>query len=188
MPRWPEIDDSKYLGKRINAWTILASGFRVSGRRAFLCRCDCGRELQISRYRLESRPSQGCDKCYGGHATGKNHPHFKGQLIPQELLGRLKRNAKTRGIEVLVSLDELTNAFNLQGGKCALTGLDLIPSARPNGTASVDRIDSGKPYEPGNIQWVHKDINRMKNKLDERRFIEMCSLVCKHKRNHGRDD
>jgi hypothetical protein len=44
-------------------------------------------------------------------------------------------------------------------------------------TASVDRIDSSKDYVEGNVQWLHKDINRMKWDLDTDKFIELCKLV-----------
>ena len=30
-------------------------------------------------------------------------------------------------------------------------------------TASLDRIDSSKGYQPGNVWWVHKRVNRLKN-------------------------
>ena len=48
-------------------------------------------------------------------------------------------------------------------------------------TASIDRIDSSAGYVAGNIQFVHKHINKMKNNLDEQCFIEMCKLVAFHK-------
>ncbi len=44
-------------------------------------------------------------------------------------------------------------------------------------TASLDRIDSRLGYEPGNIQWVHKDVNQMKWHLSNDRFIEVCRAV-----------
>jgi len=47
-------------------------------------------------------------------------------------------------------------------------------------TASVDRIDSNKGYIKGNVQFVHKDINLMKNVLNIEYFIEMCKKIAKH--------
>ena len=32
-----------------------------------------------------------------------------------------------------------------------------------------------------NIQWVHKDLNRMKFDLSEDKFIRYCELVSKHR-------
>lgn len=45
--------------------------------------------------------------------------------------------------------------------------------------ASIDRIDSNLGYVRNNIQWVLKDINKMKNDFDQSHFIELCSKVSK---------
>jgi hypothetical protein len=44
-------------------------------------------------------------------------------------------------------------------------------------TASFDRIDSTKPYDADNIQWVHTMVNMCKNKYAQGRFVEMCKAV-----------
>jgi hypothetical protein len=70
--------------------------------------------------------------------------------------------------------------YEVQGGLCALTGEPLTFKNLNKGTdqtASLDRIDSSLGYVEGNVQWVHKDVNLMKNVLSQARFIELCSLV-----------
>ncbi len=72
--------------------------------------------------------------------------------------------------------------FEKQQGRCALTGWPLTIDHSSHGgpstkTASLDRIDSRLGYEPGNIQWVHKDVNQMKWHLSNDRFIEVCRAV-----------
>lgn len=42
---------------------------------------------------------------------------------------------------------------------------------------SLDRIDSKKGYVVGNVQWVHKDINRMKNTFPQDYFIQVCKQI-----------
>ena len=32
-------------------------------------------------------------------------------------------------------------------------------------------------YVPSNVQWVHKDINKIKFNMSEERFVELCCLV-----------
>jgi len=51
-------------------------------------------------------------------------------------------------------------------------------------TASLDRIDSNyeKGYLRGNVQWVHKDINRLKMNRSDDSFIAICARVFFH--NH----
>jgi hypothetical protein len=77
----------------------------------------------------------------------------------------------------------LWNLFVLQSEKCALSGIDLtLPeNYRPGWVRkhnlSLDRIDSSLGYIVGNVQWVCKDVNFMKQQLSEEHFISMCKLI-----------
>ena len=44
-------------------------------------------------------------------------------------------------------------------------------------TASLDRIDSSKGYILGNIQLVHRDVNRIKSDFEQDYFIKICKLI-----------
>lgn len=44
-------------------------------------------------------------------------------------------------------------------------------------TASLDRIDSSSGYGLENIQWLHKDINIMKNVHSQDYFLSLCKKV-----------
>jgi len=70
--------------------------------------------------------------------------------------------------------------FEKQNKKCALSGMPLeFPKDRNphGGTASLDRINSDGDYTLDNVQWVHKDINRLKNVFEQQYFIELCHKV-----------
>jgi hypothetical protein len=73
--------------------------------------------------------------------------------------------------------------FLKQKRRCALTGLELHfgKHGYDKFTASLDRIDNNVGYKKNNVQWVHKDVNKMKNVFPEKYFIEMCSLITKTK-------
>ena len=47
-------------------------------------------------------------------------------------------------------------------------------------TASVDRIDSSGGYVESNVQWVHKDVNKMKMDIPQNQFIEYCKIISSH--------
>lgn len=49
------------------------------------------------------------------------------------------------------------------------------------GVASLDRIDSSQGYIKGNVQWVHKDINKMKFDLSQDRFLELCNIIVQNR-------
>ena len=74
-----------------------------------------------------------------------------------------------------------------QHKKCALTGQNIYfaPRRKSNPTrtasnASLDRIDSTKGYISGNVQWVLKKINMMKQGNTQQEFISLCKLVAKY--------
>ena len=73
--------------------------------------------------------------------------------------------------------------FLKQDKKCALTGYPLHFGRNrntPETNASLDRIDSSKGYKENNVQWVLKDINRMKWQYNTDYFVKLCKLVAKH--------
>lgn len=93
---------------------------------------------------------------------------------------RIQRNAKRRKLGIDLSIEYCWELFEKQSAKCALSGLDISFSSRVNsydGTASLDRIDSTKGYLKGNVQWVHKDINKMKWDMSDSDFIRNCQAV-----------
>ena len=50
-------------------------------------------------------------------------------------------------------------------------------------TASLDRIDSSLGYTIGNVQWVHKHVNVMKNIYPQNMFLFICCEVAKNNNN-----
>ena len=148
------------------------------------CSCKCGGSHILTTERLTSGSAHSCG-CKNLRRS-KDNPHFTGyQEISGNLWFRIKDEAKRRGIQFNVTLEEVWDLFVKQGRKCKLTGLDLTfgkSSKDSSRTTSLDRIDSQKGYDIANLQWVHKDINWMKNRFNNEYFIKMCTLVSK---THG---
>jgi hypothetical protein len=88
---------------------------------------------------------------------------------------RQKHHANRWNVTWTVSLEYLRTLWTTQNQKCALTGLPLTPF-----NLSLDRIDSNRGYEPGNVQWVLDSINKMKLDHTVKQFIELCELVITH--------
>jgi hypothetical protein len=69
------------------------------------------------------------------------------------------------------------------GGRCAFTGIQLHLRNRRGKAdtqntfliASIDRIDSSKPYERGNVQWVSCGLNLAKGNVDNNTFLASLS-------------
>lgn len=76
----------------------------------------------------------------------------------------LRANASRRGIEVLITLDDLRGMVAAAGGKCAVTGLRWdfrrLPECRARPwIPSVDRKIAAKPYSTDNCRIVCAAVN-----------------------------
>lgn len=110
------------------------------------------------------------------HRAFLPHRYFTSDLVQD------CKDAAKRDIPLLIERDAAYRLLVAQGFRCALSGLEISITRRTHrgksdNTASLDRIDSGKPYEEGNLQWLHKDVNKMKFDLPQARFLELCRLV-----------
>jgi hypothetical protein len=177
------------VGQTFNQLTVIqrASSNR-QGNSTWLCKCSCGQTKVLSGDHLTRKkfPVKSCG-CLAKSRKGENHPQWKGY---KEISGdwwynhverERKQNVRTK-VPVSITIEYAYALYELQNKKCALSGINLtISNSHPYNTASLDRIDSSKGYEEGNVQWVHKTINFMKRTYSQEYFIEMCKLVAKHK-------
>lgn len=102
------------------------------------------------------------------------------------LLGRAKGSAKKRGIDFTITIEDLVCLWQEQKGKCNYLNVDLILPLRTNDylkdkspiySASLDRIDSGLGYIPGNIQFVSRLLNFAKNSYDSAVVWELIRII-----------
>ncbi len=100
---------------------------------------------------------------------------------------RLQTDAKSRRFAWKVTSQYIWDLYLQQNRKCALTGLPIAfernfkKYGSERQTASLDRIDSKLGYVVGNVQWVHKDINKLKWDWSLDKLYEMCSLLLSNK-------
>ncbi len=115
-------------------------------------------------------------------AKGKDNARFTGyEEISGSYWCSVRQGAMRRGLEISISIEEAWQLFVDQNRCCALSGIVLEPPVRATvGTASLDRIDSTKGYVKGNVQWLHKNINMMKQELTDETFIDFCHAVSRH--------
>ncbi len=97
-------------------------------------------------------------------------------------LSNIKYIAKEKCLEFNLDNEFLINLFNKQCGKCIYSGinLNLNKTDKLERTASLDRIDSSKGYIKGNVQWVHKDVNKMKMEHSEEKFLKWIEIIYKY--------
>lgn len=118
--------------------------------------------------------------------AGPRNKTYKGyEGISGTFWYQIRRSASDRDIPFLLSIQDLWQLYVDQDGKCAMTGQPLYFAMdthnRATATLSLDRKDSSKAYERGNVQWVCKDINWMKQDYTNEEFIEWCKKVSAHR-------
>lgn len=163
-------------GQRFGSLTVTERSENKKSWTMWKCICDCGNEkITYATHLMRGNViSCGCMMV----SKGKDHTQWTGYgEISGSKWSSIKRggeggNRKSReNLEFSISIEYSWNLFLKQYRKCALTG--RILTFTPN-TASLDRIDNAKGYIDGNVQWVHKDVNRMKNVFTNDYFIKTC--------------
>ena len=164
----------------------------------FHVKCSCGLIHYVRAYFLKSGRQLSCKSCSqrrgvfktfenGGSGFTNNWTHNGAGDITLSYFNHFRYGAEKRNI---IFSEDITpklvwELFLEQNKKCALSSVDITVSTDfKNGqpdynkiSASLDRIDSKKGYEIGNLQWVHKDVNKMKQNFNQNYFIEMCKLI-----------
>jgi hypothetical protein len=171
-------------------------------RAVWLFRCDCGKEITKCRATLEQYIRTGLTISCGCKSfiekLGNKHGLWKGYgEIPLAYFSRLKRQSKRGGhrkrdIEFTLDIKYLWELFLKQNRKCALSGYPLCfgttaevkNKENREPIASLDRINSTKGYIEGNVQWIHKNLNYMKQNLSDEKFIEWCKKVAYYSVDH----
>lgn len=104
----------------------------------------------------------------------ENNPAWKGYKdVPGKVFSRLKRDARTRNLDVSITIEDIYTQYVKQHKCCAFSGMPLQFGL----DASVDRIDSKEGYHAWNIQIVHKTLNMMKKDLPNDLFIAWCKSI-----------
>lgn len=176
------------IGKKSGKLTVTKQLGSKNNKVLWECICDCGNKTTINTHYFNcgKKTSCGCSrKALGNkHQTWKGHKEISGSFFTM-----IKAGAISRGLSFNITIEDIWNLFTEQKRKCSLTGLNINFSKSQKktnreistGTASLDRIDSSKGYEKDNIQWLHKDVNMMKNKFTEEYFINICKLITENK-------
>lgn len=176
-------------GKKFHKLLVIkVSGKARNGMVKWLCQCDCGNETSYTYDHLtrKNNPVKSCG-CHRKKMKGPNHPQWTGYgeisggWWQSHVLREYSKNGHKRPkVAVTITIEEAWNLFLQQGRKCALSGIPIFIETTEGTTASLDRIDSSRGYELGNVQWTHKHINFMKYTHEQNYFIEMCKKVAQH--------
>ncbi len=174
-------------GKRYGRLIAIKSLGNINRRYYWECRCDCGAVVTVSTSHLTTGHTQSCG-CYKSDMTSCK-TYQGGQYITGEEFNSVYRGAKQRNIDFHITIEEVENLYEQQNKCCALSGRPIDFNKRRiahiqgkiiRGSASIDRIDSHKPYTIDNIQLLHKEVNMAKQRLAQKDFIQLCREVANY--------
>lgn len=185
------------LGKTYGQLTVIEYSHPSAGSRGkhyWKCKCSCENTAIVRDSHLISGATRSCGCLH--KRKGKDSPFFKGYgEIPLDYFSIIRRGAEGGGKfnrrpkEFSITIEYIWELFLKQNRKCALSGIEIgFEGSRLQSkckstskfTASLDRIDSSKGYIKGNVQWVHKHVNIMKNSFDMDTFFRYCRCITQY--------
>jgi hypothetical protein len=177
------------LGEVYGEYVVCSEeNLKVHNKIAFKVKCSCGKECIIPAKDLKSGIRKRCKSC-ASRITLANKPFVKKDYSREDYLrtylNRVEEGAEKRDIQFSLTLDYVIDLLEKQEYKCALSGLNIDVLSRSGSedfVASIDRINNDLGYYEGNIQWVHKDINRMKHIFSQDYFLFICDKVSKYRK------
>jgi len=181
---------TRQVGKKYAYLTVVGTEYNSRLHQWVLTiKCDCGRISTETAPKLVNgdRKSCGVIGCSYRGVVRQENGKKAGWTGCGEIYGcrwdQWRIGAEKRGLAFDISIEYAWELFEKQGRKCALTGepISFGNSWNRKCTASLDRIDSAKPYIEGNVQWVQTRVNLMKRSMDEAEFIELCGLIWKNR-------
>lgn len=160
------------IGHKYGKWNVLS----IYSPKRYLCRCECGTESAVLASNLYSEKSTACSSC---SYSSRKSDHYTRWWV------QVNRGALSRNIPIAIGKQYAIDLLVAQNYRCALSGVEIflnkgIKSDKTETTASLDRKDSSAGYVPGNIQWVHKDVNYMKQSYPQDYFIDFCKKIAGH--------
>jgi hypothetical protein len=134
-----------------------------------------------------------CKRAQNRPADIKRRSSLEGYMTFKLHQMRKRRNTQAEQTDVYVTLENLMDMWKRQEGRCAMTGTPMTHShlkediGRVITNASVDRIDSKKPYTLDNIHFVCAIVNRMKWEWNKNLFVTWCIKIADYAKATNRD-
>jgi hypothetical protein len=149
--------------------------------------CKCRREPAV----VNGKTLKRCDPCREKHraylkrrywrdpaARGQSTKEWT-QRTPWRALYAALVNAKKRGEDVTVTAAEMMDLYRRQGGRCALSGIEMtwakgktLPTS-----ISIDRVDQTRGYHADNVRLLCAAVNAFRGIMTDEKMIEVAEAI-----------
>lgn len=144
---------------------------------------SCGEEKPLAEFRRSERNGTYPDACMDCWKPSRQQKyvyqsmrHYLAQKIRYS--GKPSKGRAKRGIEVNITIDDVMAMYEKQGGKCAITGIEMTYAIDGYMTnASIDRIDPDGNYDLDNIRLVCTGVNVMRMRLSDEELGRWCIAI-----------
>ena len=130
---------------------------------------DCKQKLPAEAFPAQSKKCSTCRYTARRKAASATPQNFLTRSFGQLKHARMKKEKSKKSWEI--TLEDVLELWELQKGRCALTGLFMTfhkdGSGRRDLNVSIDRIDPDVEYLVTNIQLVCNRVNTMKHTMKE---------------------
>lgn len=134
-------------------------------------------------YEYRNHKDKRCNKCktkQNKEARSRYSDSRKLNTILKYRLDGAMRRALKKNLPFDLNLEFIINLWNMQKGKCAISGIPMtyqLDRGRIYSNVSIDQINPAKGYTKNNIQLVCMSINQLKSDFDMETVFKICNSI-----------
>lgn len=166
------------------------NGAKYKNGWTWLCRCDCGKTVEIRGSSLRAGKVSDCARSCGCLVTENARKHLPlacaawrlplGEGSFRVVLRQYKYSAKRRGLIFLLSDDEVRTLFAKPCHYCGRAPSSVCKARGHHGEFTwngIDRIDPARGYEQGNVVTACATCNLAKQSLTGGEFLSLVQRI-----------